>query len=174
MAASPGSGCSSHLRNLAVAGSTPWWAGAHGHSRAWAGEKETLHGLWAAGRGLLSPEEDEISVVKQVKNIPRREDEQRKNRTIWGAVPGTCLDPSKGPRSSVLFQEQPGNRKANSPSYSREQVIKLFIVPLSPKLSKLQGQEKMFLQQHRTIWAQSQACNWCSTLKRMIACFLFF
>lgn len=70
--------------------------------------------------------------VKQVKNIPWREDDQRESITIWGAVPRTCLDPSIGSRGSVLFQEQPGHPKANNPSYSWEQVIKLLIVPSLP------------------------------------------
>lgn len=72
----------------------------------------------------LSPEEGEISEVKQLNKVPKTYDDQRKNIQLCSRLKeqlsgqASCVDPRKGSRSLVLFQAEEGTVKQINLSYS--------------------------------------------------------
>lgn len=96
----------------------------------------------------LSPEGGEISEVKQLNKVPKTYDDQRKNIKLCSLLKeqlsgqASCVDPQKGSRSLVLFQEEEGTVKQINPSYSREYVTNLLIGHFPPNVSKMTRSRK--------------------------------
>lgn len=96
----------------------------------------------------LSPEEGEISEVKQWNKVPKTYDDQRKNIQLCSCLKeqlsgqASWVDPRKGSRILVLFQAEEGTVRQINPSYSRDYVISLLIAHFPANVSKLMRSRK--------------------------------